>query len=82
MVFMLNELKRFTIFVMHGDDEADYEAALAWFERFRDQVNVVEYSTGGWEHLWHIEATPEAIAEVPEAWLCDSEWSKPELFKK
>jgi hypothetical protein len=79
---MANEMKRITIFVMHGDDDTDYKAAEAWLERWRDQVNVVEYSSGGWEHLWNIEATSAAIAEVPETWLCASEWATPELFKK
>ncbi len=79
---MANEMKRITIFVMHGDDDTDYKAALAWFARWGEQVNVVEYSSGGWEHLWDIEATPAAIADVPVAWLCDSEWTNPALFKK
>jgi hypothetical protein len=76
------EMKRITIFVMHGDDETDYKAAIAWFERWRGQVNEFDYSSGGWEHLWDVEASAEAIADLPESFLCDSEWSNPALFKK
>jgi hypothetical protein len=79
---MVNEMKRITIFVMHGDDDTDYKAAEAWFELWRDHVNVVEYSSGGWEHLWDVEASDEAIADLPQNFLCDSEWSNPVLFKK
>jgi hypothetical protein len=42
-------------------------------------VRVVNYSSGGWEHLWNVEAPSEAVAEVPEHLLCESEWSNPEL---
>lgn len=79
---MANEMKRITVFVMHGDDDTAYKAAEAWFERWQDQVNLVEYSSGGWEHLWDVEASAEAIADLPENFLCDSEWSNPALFKK
>ena len=79
---MTNEMKRITIFVMHGGDDTDYKAVEAWFERWRDQVNEVEYSSGGWEHLWDIEASAEAIADLPKSFLCDSEWSNPAPLKK
>ncbi len=79
---MISEMKRITIFVMHGDDDTDYKAAEAWFERWQDQVNVVEYSSGGWEHMWDVEASDEAIADLPKNFLCDSQWSNPALFKK
>jgi hypothetical protein len=79
---MGNEMKRITIFVMHGDDNTDYKAAMAWFERWRDQVIEVEYSSGGWEHLWDVEASVEAIADLPKDFLCDSEWRNLTPFKK
>ena len=79
---MQNKTKHLTIFVMHGDDDTDYKLAIAWFEKWAAEVNVVDYSTGGWEHLWDIEATPNAAASVPEDWLCSSEWSEPALFVK
>jgi hypothetical protein len=79
---MQNEMKRITIFVMHGDDETDYKAVLTWFEGWRDQVKEVEYSTGGWEHIWDVEASAEAIADLPKDFLCDSEWSNSMSFKK
>ena len=79
---MQNKTKRLTIFVMHGDDDTDYKLAKAWFKQWAAEVNIVDYSTGGWEHLWDIEATPNAAASVPEGWLCSSEWSEPVLFAK
>ena len=79
---MQNKSKRLTLFIMHGDDDTDYKLAIAWFEKWAAEVNAVDYSTGGWEHLWDIEATPNAAASVPEAWLCSSEWSEPALFVK
>lgn len=79
---MQNKSIRLTLFVMHGDDDKDYKAAMAWLEKWADEVNIVEYSTGGWEHLWDIETTPDAAASVPEEWLCSSEWPELSLFAK
>ena len=39
-------------------------------------------SDAQWVHLWDVVASDAAIAEVPTDYLCDSEWSNPELFKK
>ncbi len=69
------EMRRATLFVMHGDDDSDYNAVLAWLEHWGNKVRIADYSTGGWEHLWDIEATPEALAEVPPHWFCDSGWT-------
>ena len=79
---MQNKTKHLTLFIMDGDDDTDYELVEAWFKKWETEVNVVGYSTGGWEHLWDIEATPNAAASVPEGWLCSSEWSEPALFAK
>jgi len=75
------DLIRITLF---ADDpgnhpSADYAWVGSWLKRWKDQVRVVDYSTGGWEHLWDVEAPAEAVAEVPEHILCASEWSNPEL---
>jgi hypothetical protein len=74
------DLKRITLFADDPDDErpADYVWVEAWLERWKGQVRVVDYSTGGWEHLWDVEAPPEAAAEIPEHLLCGSAWSDPE----
>lgn len=79
---MQNKTKRLTLFIMDGDDDTDYELVEAWFKNWEKEVNVVGYSTGGWEHLWDIEATQAAAESVPQNWLCDSEWSNPTLFAK
>ena len=76
-------MKRITIFVLHDEDSTDYDWVAAWIIKWRTefQLRIVDYSTGGWEHLWNIEASEEAINEVPESYLCDSKWSTPDLFK-
>ncbi len=76
------KLKRISLFVMHDEDSSDYDWVSAWIIKWKSefQLTVADYSTGGWEHYWDIEASEAAIAEVPENYFCDSEWSKPELF--
>ena len=69
---------------MHDEDSSDYDWVSAWIIKWKSEfkLTVHGYSTGGWEHIWDIETTQEAIDEVPENYLCDSEWSNPTLFKK
>lgn len=76
-------LKRLSIFVLHDDDSSDFDWVEAWIIKWKSefQLVVADYSSGGWEHYWNIEASAEAIAEVPESYLCASEWATPELFK-
>lgn len=78
----MSELKRITIFVLHHDDSADFDWVSAWLERWKGQVTIADYSSGGWEHLWDIEAPQAAVSEVPEDFLCSSAWSAPEIFEK
>jgi hypothetical protein len=89
MAELKQELRRITIFVLHHDDAGNDDASHyawvhAWIIKWKSQfqLTVVDYSSGGWEHSWDIEATQEAISEVPADYLCDSEWSNPGLFKK
>ncbi len=69
---------------MHDEDSSDYDWVSAWIIKWKSefQLTVHDYSTGGWEHILDIETTQETIDEVPENYLCDSEWSNPTLFKK
>ena len=78
------KLKRISIFVLHDDDATDFEWVQAWIIKWKSkfELTVVHYSSGGWEHYWDIEASAEAIAEVPENYLCASEWATPELFNQ
>jgi hypothetical protein len=73
----MSQLARITIFAGDFEDEpsADYKWVVAWLERWKTVLRVANYSTGGWEHIWDIEAPEDAIAEVPDNLLCASEWS-------
>ncbi len=79
----MTQLKRITIFVLHDEDSSDFDWVEAWIIKWKSefQLVVADYSTGGWEHYWNIEASAEAIAEVPENYFCSSEWATPALFK-
>ena len=77
------KLKRISLFVMHDDDPTDFNWVKAWIKKWKlaGKLRVEDYSTGGWEHYWDVEASEAAIAEVPENYFCSSEWSSPEIFK-
>ena len=80
----MSEQQHISIFVMHDDDPTDFNWVQAWIERWKlvDKLCIADYSTGGWEHYWDIEACADAVAEVPAEYLCASEWATPESFKK
>ncbi len=80
----MDNLKRISIFVLHNEDSSDFDWMEAWIKKWKNlnKLKVADYSTGGWEHYWDIEAVQEAIEEVPEEYLCASEWATPDLFKK
>jgi hypothetical protein len=79
----MTKLKRITIFVLHHDDASDYEWVAAWIIKWKSEfkLTVHDYSSGGWEHLWNIETIQEAVDEVPQDYLCSSEWATPDIFK-
>ncbi len=68
-------LQRITIFVEDDNDPTNYEWVVQWLERWKEDARVADYSTGGWEHLWDIEASDLAVAEVPKGFLCSSVWT-------
>lgn len=78
----MSELKRITIFILHHDDSADFDLVSTWLKKWKGKVTIADYSSGGWEHLWDIEAPQAAVSEVPEDFLCSSAWSAPEIFEK
>ena len=78
----MSTIKRITIYVDHDDSSDDFDMVQAWLDKWKGQAIVSDYTTGGWEHCWDIEAPTEAVAEVPEDWLCASEWATPEIFGK
>lgn len=70
--------KRITIYIDHLDSSLNFEWMRSWLAKWCESVHVAKYSTGGWEHCWDLEAPIEAIAEIPEEWLCTSEWTTSE----
>ena len=74
-------MKKATIYVDHVDSPKDFDFVQAWLKKWEGEVHVVDYSTGGWEHIWDIEVSNEALSEIPADWLCSSKWSDPELFE-
>lgn len=75
-------MKRVTIYIDHVDDDTDFVFMQEWLEKWKSSVRVESYSSGGWEHIWNVEGSEEAIVEIPEDWHCASEWATPEIFKK
>ena len=67
--------KRITIYIDHVDDDSDFIFMEAWLEKWKNDIHIEDYSTGGWEHTWDIEAPHDAVKEIPENWLCSSEWA-------
>lgn len=76
------DMKKITIFVMYVDSSEDFDRVEAWLEKWKSFVIIDDYSSGGWEHCWDVEAPVEAIGEISEEWLCCSEWATPEIFIK
>src|SRR4051812_30397583 len=77
----MTEISRLTIYADDIGDRpsADVVWVRAWLQRWQSQVRVIDYSAGGWEHLWFVEGPPKAISEVPLHLHCCSEWSDPEM---
>lgn len=71
-------MKKITLYVDHDDKSTDFLVVKKWLEKWNGHVRISSYSTGGWEHIWNLEAPDEAISEVPVDWLCDSEWVRSE----
>ena len=80
----MSPLRRLTIFADDAGDTPSEDVLWvhAWLERWKEKIHVADYSSGGWEHLWDVEGSEEAITEVPERLHCCSEWANPEIFGK
>lgn len=72
--------KRITVHIDHVDSSTDADWMEAWFAKWAPTARIENESTGGWEHIWDIEAPVEAVAEIPQDWLCASAWATPEIF--
>jgi hypothetical protein len=68
-------MKRATIFVEHIDSSTDFDRVQEWLKKWGVAVRVEDYSSGGWEHLWDVEAPEDALAELPREFFCSSEWA-------
>jgi hypothetical protein len=67
---------RVTLYADHPDDDrTDHDFIDAWLTRWSGEVTIADYSTGGWEHIWDIEAPRHAIQEIPKRFFCSSDWA-------
>jgi hypothetical protein len=64
-----------TIYVDHLEDSREFDQVQEFLARWKTQITVADYSTGGWEHIWDLLVPEDALAEIPQYWLCASEWS-------
>jgi hypothetical protein len=67
---------RITLFVDHpGNESPDFDFVDSWIKKWGNGITVANHSSGGWEHLWNIEAPWKAIAEIPKRFFCHSDWT-------
>jgi hypothetical protein len=70
-------MSRATVLVLTERDK-DWELASEWVERWRDRMALCPEEPGGclcclaW---WDVDATQEALDELPRAFLAGSEWA-------
>jgi hypothetical protein len=67
--------KRITVYIDHVDDSSDFEFMAAWLVKWKSSLHIENYSSGGWEHIWDLEVPLKAVEEIPNNWLCSSEWA-------
>lgn len=74
---MVQTMRKATIFAGDFDESPSEDAAWVrqWLEKWGADVVVVQYSTGGWEHIWDVLGPEAAIDEIPAHLLCTSEWA-------
>lgn len=60
----MSERKRITIFVLHDEDASDFDWVRAWLDKWADKVTISDYSSGGWEHLWDVEAPKITVTKL------------------
>ena len=75
-------MKKLTIYIDHVDDDTDFQFMLNFLERWKSEVRIENYSSGGWEHIWNLEGPENILSEIPEDWHCSSDWATPEIFSK
>lgn len=56
----------------------EYSLVERWLEKWSEVIEVAEYSTGGWEHIWDVSGPKQAIDDIPDEFLCGSDWAGPE----
>jgi len=73
----MRAIGRLTIFADDAGNAMSADAAwvFAWLEQNNGAVEICEYSSGGYEHLWNVKGTEHILEQVPERLQCGSEWS-------
>lgn len=66
-----------TILAMNPGEHPSEEYTLVekWLEKWQDQVIVADYSSGGWEHMWNVSGSKQAIDAIPAKLRCASRWT-------
>jgi hypothetical protein len=67
--------RRITVYIDHLDDNTDYLSMKAWIEKWKSELHIEDYSSGGYEHCWDFEVPEAAVLELPSEWLCASDWA-------
>ena len=62
---------------MHDDfrDDKNMDWFESWLDRWGDQLQVAEYDTGGWEHMFEVEGSKDAIQSIPKQYISGSDWA-------
>lgn len=70
---------RATIFVEEAEEgpSTDYDWVIDWLVRWSDKTRIAGYSGEEYEHIWDVEGSRAAIAELPDAYLRSSDWVAP-----
>ncbi|MEP3785874.1 hypothetical protein [Ascidiaceihabitans sp.] len=53
----------------------DFQTVMSWLQKWRGEVTVAGYSSGGWEHYLDVEGARPALDELPSRVFTSSNWT-------
>lgn len=76
--------KRVSIMALYSGDAADLEieSVERWLKRCGDKVRVERHWGNEDGEYWDIEASPEALTDIPEDLCHSTSWSHPERLQR